>query len=166
MGGVIEGGQTVSHAVDDAQAHVGEAHTGDILAQGHALAAVRIVVYGVPQVGGDEADGFQVEHIGHLPGALGDEALDGVGQGVHAGSGSQSGGHGGHHIRVHHGDLGDVVGVHADELTLLLHVGDDVVDGDLSGGAGGGGDGDGEDGVLLGGGDALPGSGRRQIQGY
>ena len=53
------------------------------------------------------------------------------------------------------GDLGDVVGVNADELALLLHVGDDVVDGDLSGGAGGGRDGDGEHGVLLGGGDAL-----------
>ena len=52
-------------------------------------------------------------------------------------------------IGVHHGDLRDVVGVHADELALLLHIGDDVVDGDLSSRTGSGGHRDGEHGVLL-----------------
>ena len=87
--------------------------------------------------------------------ALGDVALDGVGQGVHAGGGGQPLGHAGHHIGVDNCDLRDVVGVNADELALLLHIGDDIVDGDLGSGAGGGGHGDGEDRVLLGGGNAL-----------
>ena len=64
-------------------------------------------------------------------------------------------GHAGHHIRVNDCDLGDVVGVNADELADLVRVGDHVVDGDLGRGAGGGGHGNGEGGVLLGGGDAL-----------
>src|SRR5699024_6100697 len=67
----------------------------------------------------------------------------------------QSLGHGGHHIGVNNGHLGDVVGVHADEFAALLHVGDDVVDGDFGSGAGGGGHGDSEHSVLLGGGHAL-----------
>ena len=81
-----------------------------------------------------------------------------MGQGVHAGGGGQALGHAAHHVGVDNGDFRDVVGVHADELALLLHVGDDVVDGDLRGGAGGGGHGDGEHGVLLGGGHALQGA--------
>ena len=81
-----------------------------------------------------------------------------MGQGVHAGGGSEGRGHGGHHVRIYHGDLGDVVGVHTDELALFLHIGDDVVDGDLSGSAGGGGDGDGKDSVTLRGGDPFQGA--------
>ena len=155
MGGVIQGGKAVGHGVHDAQADVGEAHARDVLAQGHALAALGGVLHRAAQVGGDQADGLQVEHVGDGAVALGDVALDGVGQGVHAGGGGQALGHAAHHVGIDHGDLGDVVGVHADELALLLHVGDDVVDGDLRGGAGGGGHGDGEHGVLLGGGHAL-----------
>ena len=83
--------------------------------------------------------------------ALGDVTLDGVGQSVHTGGGGQALGHGGHHIGIDHSDLGDIVGVHADELALLLHIGDDVVDGDLSRSTGGGGHGNGEHSVLLGG---------------
>ena len=57
----------------------------------------------------DELDGFQMEHIGDDAVALGDVALDGVGQSVHAGGGSQTLGHGGHHIGVDHSDLGEDV---------------------------------------------------------
>ena len=96
-----------------------------------------------------------MEHIAHLPSALGDKTLDRVGQRVHAGCGGEGSGHGTHHLRVDNGDLGNVVRVNADELALLLHVGDDVVDRDLGSGAGGRGDGDGEHGVLLRRGDAL-----------
>ena len=78
-----------------------------------------------------------------------------MGESVHAGGSGEAGGHGGHHVGVDDGDLGDVVGVNADELADLVRVGDYVVDGDLSGGAGRGRDGDGERGVLLGGSDAL-----------
>ena len=87
--------------------------------------------------------------------ALGDVALNGVGQGVHASGGGQALGHAGHHIRVNDCDLGDVVGVNADELALLLDIGDNIVDGDLGSGAGCGGHGDGKDRMLLGGGYAL-----------
>ena len=65
---------------------------------------------------GDDLDGLQVEHVRELPGALGDVALDGVGQGVHAGGGGEALGHGGHHVGVDDGHDGDVVGVDADEL--------------------------------------------------
>ena len=51
--------------------------------------------------------------------------------------------------------IGHVVGVDADEFALLLHVGDDVVDGNLGGGAGGGGNGDDGHARVLGGSDAL-----------
>ena len=160
MRGVKVGRQGVGHGVVHAQANVGEAHAGDVLGKRHALAAgagnaALGFRHGVAQVLGDELDGLEVEHVRHLPGALGGVALDGVGEGVHAGGGSKAGGHGGHHLGVDHGDLGSVVGVDADELADLLHVGDDVVDGDLGRGAGGGGHGDGEHGVVLGGGDAL-----------
>ena len=139
------------HGVHDAQAHVGEAHTGDVLAQSHALTAFRGVLHGTAQVLADELDGFQMEHVGDRAVALGDITLDGMGQCVHTGGSGQALGHGGHHIGVHHGDLRDIVGVHADELALLLHIGDDVVDGDLSSRTGSGGHRDGEHGVLLGG---------------
>ena len=39
MRGVVVGGQGVGHGVVDAQADVGEAHAGDVLAESHALAA-------------------------------------------------------------------------------------------------------------------------------
>ena len=155
VGGIIQGRQAVCHGVDDAQTDIGEAHTRDVLAQSHALAAFRGVLHGAAQALTDELDGFQMEHIRNDAVALGDVALNGVGQRVHARSGGQSLGHGSHHIRVHNGDLGDIVGIHADELPLLLHIGDDVVDGDLSSRTGGGGHSDGEHSVLLGGGHTL-----------
>ena len=139
------------HGVDNAQTHIGEAHTGDVLAQSHTLAALRGVLHGTAQVLADELDGFQMEHVGDRAVALGDITLDGMGQCIHTGGSGQALGHGGHHIGVHHGDLRDVVGVHADELALLLHIGDDVVDGDLSRSTGGGGHGNGKHSVLLGG---------------
>ena len=49
-------------------------------------------------------------------------------------------------------------GIIADELALLLHVGDDIVDRGLRAGAAGGGDGNRENGAVLGGGDALKGA--------
>ena len=83
VGGVIQSGQAVCHGVDDAQTHIGEAHAGDVLAQSHALAAFRSVLDSAAQVLTDELDGFQMEHIGDGAVALGDVALDGVGQSIH-----------------------------------------------------------------------------------
>ena len=97
----------------------------------------------------------EVEHIGHFPGGLCGVALDGVGERVHAGGGGQALGHGGHHFGIDDGDDGHIVRIDADELALVLHVGDDVVDGHLGGRAGGGGNGDDRHAGVLGGRDAL-----------
>ena len=158
--GVVVSRQGVSHGVVDAQANVGEAHAGDILTKSHALTAGAGLAGlglgdGVAQVLADQLDGLKVEHVGELPGALGGVAFDGVGQGVHAGSGGEAGRHRSHHAGVDDGDLGGVVGVDAHELADLLGVGDDVVDGHLGGGTGGRRHGDGEHGVVLGGSNAL-----------
>ena len=158
--GVVVSGQGVSHGVVDAQANVGEAHAGDILAKGHALAAGAGLAGlglgdGVTQVLADQLNSLKVEHVGELPSALGGVALNGVGQRVHAGGGGQTGGHGSHHIGVDDGDLGGVVGVDAHELADLLGVGDDVVDGHLGSGTGGRRHSDGEHGVVLSGSNAL-----------
>ena len=96
-----------------------------------------------------------MEHVRHFPGALGDVAFNGVRQRVHAGGGRQALGHGGHHIRVHHGNFGNVVCIHTHEFALFLHIGDDVVDGHLGGRTCGGGHSNGEHSVLFGGGHAL-----------
>ena len=80
MGGVVQCRQAVSHAVHDAQTHIGEAHASNVLAQGHALPAFRGILHSAPQVLADQADGLQVEHIGNGAMALGDVALNGVGQ--------------------------------------------------------------------------------------
>ena len=119
VGRVIQGGQAVGHGVDDAEADVREAHTGDVLAESHALAAGLVVLHGGAQVLRDQADGLEMEHVGDGAVTLGDVALDGVGQSVHAGGGGEGLGHGVHHLGIDHGDLGDVVHVHADELFLL-----------------------------------------------
>ena len=87
--------------------------------------------------------------------ALGDVALNGVGQSIHTGGSGQALGHGSHHIGIDDRDLRDIVGIHADELALLLHVGNDIVDGDLGSGTGSGGHCNGEYRVLLGGSHAL-----------
>ena len=160
MRGVVVSGQGVSHGVVDAQANVGEAHAGNILAKSHALAAGAGLTGlglgdGVAQVLADQLNSLKVEHVGELPGTLGGVALDGVGQSVHTSGSGQAGGHGSHHVRIDDGDLGGVVGVDAHELADLLGVGDDVVDGHLSGGTGGRRHSDGEHGVVLSGSNAL-----------
>jgi len=74
------------------------------------------------------------------PGNQGGDDLDGLEvQGVHPGGDLQRGRHARHHVGVHDRDDRDVVGVDADELARVLHVGDDVVDRHLSSRAGRGG---------------------------
>ncbi len=74
-----------------------------------------------------------------------------MGESVHAGCGGQSFGHGGHHFGVDNSHNGNVMGVDADEFALFLHVGNNIVDGDLCGGSRGCGNGDnGNAGVLCG----------------
>ncbi len=151
MRGVVQGRQAVCHGVHDAQTDIGEAHTGNVFAQSHTLAAFRGILHGTTQVLADELDGLEVEHIGDGAVALGDVAFDGVGQSIHTGGSGQALGHGSHHVGIDNSDLRNVVGIHADELALLLHIGDDVVDGDLSSSTGSGRHCNGEDSVLLGG---------------
>ena len=59
-----------------------------------------------------------------------------MGQCVHTGCGSQSLGHGGHHIRIHNGNSRNIIGIHADELPLFFHICDDIVDRYFCGSAG------------------------------
>ena len=72
-----------------------------------------------------------------------------MGQRVHPGGSGQSLRHGGHHVRIDHGDVRDIVGVHADELPFFLDVRDHVVDGGFRSGAAGGRNGNREDRALL-----------------
>ena len=94
--------------MDDAEPHIGEAHARDILGQGHLLPSFLRVPHGIPQGAGDQLDGLEMEHIRHLPGRLGDIALDGVGQGIHAGGGSEAFWHGRHHLGIDDRDDRDI----------------------------------------------------------
>ena len=98
---------------------------------------------------GNQLNGFQMEHVRHFPCRLCGVALDGVRQRVHARGGCQAFGHACHHIRVNDRNLGDIVGIHAHKLAFFLHIGDDVVDGHLSGSTRGGRHRNGKHGVLL-----------------
>ena len=155
---VIDGAQRMGHGVRDAQTDVGIGHGGHILGQRHALPAFGIIGNGLAQVRADVLDGFQIQAVGQLPGRGGGIALNGVGQGVHPGGGGEPLGHGGHHIGIHDGHVGNIVRVHADELPLLLHISDHVVDRGLGAGAAGGGHGDGENSAVLRGRDTLEGA--------
>ena len=149
MRGVIQSGETVCHGVYDAEADIREAHACNVLTERHALSAGFGVLHRAAQVLGNQANGFKVEHIGNGAGALRDVALNGVGQSIHTGRSGQTLRHGGHHIRVNNRDLRDVVRVYADELSLLLHVGDNVVDCHFRSGTGSGRHCNGEHRVLL-----------------
>ena len=64
-------------------------------------------------------------------------------------------GHAGDHVGIHDGDDRDIVRIRTDELAVLLHVGNDVVNRDLGRRAGGGGHRDDRQALVLGGGCAL-----------
>ena len=127
MRGVIERAERVSHRVDYAKTDVREAHACDILTESHALASLGSVFNGSAKRLRDYLDCLEVEHIAHCPCALGDVALDSVGQSVHACCGGQTFGHGGHHVGIDNGDHRNVVNVDADHLAVLFGVGDNIV---------------------------------------
>ena len=58
-----------------------------------------------------------------------------MGQGIHTGSCCQSLGHGRHHLRINHCHYRDIMGIHAYEFTLFLHIRDHVVNGNFRRGA-------------------------------
>ena len=120
-----------------AQPDVGERHARDILCESHAFARRHILAVrgGGREMLCDELYGFQFKHIRKFPRALGDVALDGVGECVHACRGGEAFGHGRHEFGVYDGEGGDVVGVDAHHLSARFLVDDDVVDGDFRGGA-------------------------------
>ena len=134
----------------NSQAHVGECHAGNELAQSHALTALVLIGNSTPQALCDQADSLQVQAVRQSPCALGGVAFDSVGQCIHACGSGQALGHGGHHIRIDDGDVRDIVHVHTDELALTLHIGDNVVDSSFSSSTSGGGNGDGVNGTVLG----------------
>ena len=58
---------------------------GNHLTYWHAFSAFFFILDGGTQILGDQADGFQMEHIRHLPGGSGGVAFYGVRQSIHAG---------------------------------------------------------------------------------
>ena len=90
-----------------------------------------------------------MEHIGNLPRCLSGISLDCMGQRIHTGGSGQSLGHRGHHIRVDDCHFRNIILIDADKLTLLLHIGDHIVDGNLSSGSGCGGNSNGGNCVIL-----------------
>ena len=130
--------QRVCHAVHQAKADVGIGHAGDIGGVGHLFASRNVAVGALGEVLGDHADGLHRQAVGQAPRTRGDVSLDGVGQGVEAGSDLESARHGIGQIRVHEGDDRDVMRVDGHELALVGRVGDHIVDGGFGRGAGGG----------------------------
>ena len=161
---VIDSAERVRHRVSDAEADVGVSHGGDVLGERHAFASVRIVSNSFAEVLADELDCLKVKAVGELPGSRGGVAFDRVGQRVHTGGSGQALRHRGHHIRVDNRDVRDIVGVDADEFSLSLHVGDDIVDGGLGACAAGRRDRDREDGAVLRRSNALKGADIRKFR--
>ena len=139
----------------DAQTDIGKAHTCDILPKRHLLAAdsghpAFCLRNGFAQVGRNDFYGLQVEHIGKLPSRLGGVALDCVGKRIHAGSCGKPSRHRSHHIGVDHGDIGDIVDIHAHKFANRIGVGNHIVDSYLCSRARSSGNRDGKGCVILG----------------
>ena len=155
MGSVINRTQRVGHGVGNAQTDIGECHTGNKLAQSHTVPSGIFIFHSAAQIFGDQANRFQIQAIGQFPCGFGDITFNGVGEGIHTGGSGELGRHGGHHIRVNHGNIGNIVHVHADKFAFLLHIRDHIIDGGFSGSTGGGGDGNGKDRAVFGGGNTF-----------
>ena len=152
---IVVSGEGVSHRVIYSETYVREAHTCNVLTESHTLATVSGVCNCAAERASDDLDSFEVEHIRKLPSASGDVALDRVSERVHTGSRGKRSGHSRHHIGVNYRNDGNVVGVNTNELSLLLNVGDNVVDGNLSGSTCGGCNCDGGNAGVLRGSNAL-----------
>ena len=129
----------MGHGVDDAQQRVGEGHAGQALGVVHPIPGGHVAVVAVHQVGGDHLNGVEGQGIGVVAVHGGHIGLDGVGHGIHAGVGSELGGHGLRQIRVHDGHIRGDVEVRQGILDALLIIGNNRERGDLGSGAGGGG---------------------------
>ena len=81
---------------------------------------------------GNHLDGLQFEHVAHFPGALRDEAFDGMGQRIETCRSGEAARQGVHQFGINHGDGRDVIRVDTHHLLLVLLVGDHIVDGHLS----------------------------------
>ena len=136
---VVERAEGVCHGMRDAETYVGICHCGDVLRQCHAFASVGISVHSLAQVLGDELDSFKIQAVGQFPGSFCGVALYSVSQRVHTGGSGKASGHRCHHVGIHDSDVGDVVGVNADEFADVLHVGNDIVYGGFRARAAGGG---------------------------
>ena len=131
MRGIIDSTQGMCHGMSDTETYIGEAHTGNVLTQSHAFTTFLSVGYRTAQGLGNDLDGFQMEHIGHLPGCLGGVTFDCMGQCIHTGGSSQTLRHRRHHLGIYHSDNRHIMRIYAYELTLALYISDNVVDGNL-----------------------------------
>ena len=125
---------------------------GYVLCQCHALASDRVgwLLHCQWQVFCYHLYCLQLVHVAHHPCALGDVALYGMCQCVHAGSSREALGQRVHQFGVDDGNGRYVVGVYAHHLCLALLVDDYIVDGDLRSGTCGCGHGYDGDALVLG----------------
>lgn len=130
---VIEGTQGMGHRMVDAEADVGKAHAGDVLAKGHFFPGLHVALDGFAEPFADDFNGFEVHHIRQFPGVFRDISFNSVDEGIHARSGAEFRRHRRDHIGVDDGDDGDVMGVTADEFTVFIRVRNDVVNRDFCG---------------------------------
>ena len=149
--------ERMRHRVDTAESDIRECHAGNILGKSHILSRGHILaVFGRgTKVLGDPFNRLNLEHIRKRPCALGDVALDRVGESVHTGSGGQSLRHRRHQLGINDRKGGNVVRVDADHLTSGLFVGDDIVDRNLRRSTCGGGQCDDRNALFLGIGNAF-----------
>ena len=150
MRSIIDSTQSMCNGVCNTQANIGECHAGNKLAKCHALTAVRFIGNCTPEALADQTDSFQIQAVRQSPCTLGGIAFDGVCQGIHTGGSSQALGHSGHHFGINDGNVRNIIDIDADELTLPLHIGNNIVDGSFRSGTGGSRNGDGVDSTVLG----------------
>src|SRR6185369_15917676 len=143
VGEIVESTQLVGHGVDITEAGVVEGHTGQVFGVSHLVAGFQIVSvsHGRSQPFGYQLDRLDGAGVGDRGGNGGNVRLDRVGQRVHAGGGSQRGGHGHHQERIVDRNVGGAAPVDDGHLHMGVGVGGDAEAGHFACRAGGGVDG-------------------------
>ena len=150
VGDVVLAAQRIAQGVDGGGAGGGDGHAGIEAGDLHLVLGVHGlgIVAGALDVVQDHVQSLHGEDVAEGVGLVGGPALDGVGQGVHAGGGGDLPGQLLNHDGVQDDVVGDHVGVHDAHLQLLLRHSHDGVGSGFGAGAGGGGDHQGLDALL------------------
>ena len=142
VGDVVLAAQRIAEGVDGGGAGGGDGYAGIEAGQLHLVFGVHglRVVTGPLDVVQDHIQRLQGIEVAEGVGLVGGPALNGVGQGVHAGGGGDLPGQVLDHHRVQNDVVGDHAGVDDAHFQLLFRHGHNGVGGGLGAGAGGGGD--------------------------